>query len=97
MKLTIEMSPQDAVTLLKGLDVTEVVINSTQSTVEAVTPKTRAKRKPKIKQLEKEVNVIATAAVEVLDEKINSTYTNASKEQDTTGEAFAVMDSPWKT
>jgi len=95
MKLTIEMSPQDAVTLLKGLDVTEVVINSTQSIIEPVKPKSRAKRK--VKQLEKEVAITATTAVKDLDSKITSTYSNSAKEQDTTGEAFAVMDSPWKT
>jgi len=95
MKLTIEMSPQDAVTLLKGLDVTEVVINSTQSIIEPIKPKSRAKRK--VKQLEKEVAITATNAVKDLDSKITSTYSNSAKEQDTTGEAFAVMDSPWKT
>jgi hypothetical protein len=95
MKLTIEMSPQDAVTLLKGLDVTEVVINSTQSIIEPEIAKPRAKRK--VKQLKKEVAITAADTIQKLDTKITSTYSNSAKEQDTTGEAFAVMDSPWKT
>jgi hypothetical protein len=91
MKLTIEMSPENAVILLQGLDVTEVVINSLREDITSSKPKSKMKRK--VKQLEKEVAVVAKDAVKDLSDQIENTYSDI----DTTGEKLAALGSPWAT
>ena len=88
------MSPQDAVILLNGLDISEVVINSVSDTPKP--KKSRAKRS--VKKLEKEVVDIATDTVNTLDKKITDTYSATASTTVTTStdEAFAAMGSPWK-
>jgi hypothetical protein len=90
MKLTIELTTDDALTVLKGLDLTDIVIKTTTA---GSTPKV-TRRKPKVAIIENEVKTIVHNAVEELEAKVDKTFTDTLDE---TGEAFAKGGAPWKS
>jgi len=90
MRLTIELTTEDALTVLKGLNLTDIVI---KTNADVIKPKA-TRRKPKVAQLEKEVKTIVHDATEALDVKVEKTFTDTLDE---TGEAFAKGDAPWKS
>lgn len=111
MKLTIELSVQDALTVLQGLDLSEVTITTTDSVKVIEEPKNKPKRKRRTKaqmaadeakKLEESAKKIATERVDDLDDKITETYTESVEDQpkdtvdhDTTGESFSTTKVKW--
>ena len=87
MNLIIELTPEDAITVLKGLNLTDVIVKTTMQTTDTIV------EVPAPEQLRKESLEIAEETVANLDDKLEATteeatYSETSKNQDTLGEDF---------
>ena len=83
MKLTIELTVQDALKVLQGLDLEEVTITTTDSVISVDTAEAKPKRKRRTKaqiaadKLKEEATEIANETEKKVEDKIVETYSES--------------------